>query len=299
MAEYSREKIGNYLSDVVGRPVMKVLFTSRPDGPVKMCYKPARLFSCLEGQVHLRCRVNNGESADVFLHPGDILYAAPQNHVTEMWDRRQRMLAIIFPEAFTRLVYIDHDGVSAPPTPSPNPTCFYHILHQLNPVGKDILSALNYIAHTATPAGTQPGGCQLAEALLQNLQDDFRKEAEPRSPHRHFLWNEIYGFVAENFADPLLSRNSLARRFGVHATHISRMFRQELGVSFSDYVNSCRFDLAIRLLRNPVLRINEIAEACGFSYASYFIRAFRRRFRESPGEFRERITWQHPKQDET
>ena len=297
MAEYSREKIGQYLTDVVGRPVSRVLFTSRLDNPGKTGYKPSRLFACLEGQVHLRCRANNGETADVFLHPGEILYAAPQNQVAEMWDRRQRMLAIIFPEDFTRLVYIDHDGVSAPPSPSPNPTCFYHILHKLNPVGKDILDALNYIAHTATPAREHPGGRQLLEALLLNIQEDFRQEAEHRSPHRHFLWNELYGFVAENFADPMLSRESLAKRFGVHATHISRMFRRELGMSFTDYVSACRFDLAVRLLRNPVLRINEIAESCGFSYSSYFIQAFRRRFRESPGEYRERIAWHHPEKE--
>jgi len=286
MAEYSREKIGSYLQGALAHPVTEVLYTSRLNNSTLSGYRPSRIFLCLEGAVHLKCSINNGPGTDLFLKQGQVLYASPQNQVIEKWDSAQKMLAIIFPEDIIRFVYIDHDGISPPPLPAPNPTCFYHVMHKLNPAGQGILTALNHIALEATPEKTLPGGSALITALLQNVWEDFITEQEDDKETSQFVWNEIFGYVAEHFTDPMLSREMLSSRYNVHVTYISRKFQQTLGISFTEYVNNCRFDLAIKLLKNPVLRVKEIATACGFSDTSYFIRSFRERFNITPVQFR-------------
>jgi len=65
----------------------------------------------------------------------------------------------------------------------------------------------------------------------------------------------------------------------------------EQGESFSEAVNRLRLELAARLLADPAWkarRIGEIAYAVGYGDVSYFNRLFRRRFGESPRDYRGR-----------
>ncbi len=296
MAEYSKKKIGAQLERVAARPFRRLYYTCGTDMGRLRNYvvNPCpRLMCCVSGEVHLRLHVNNGACQELFLQPGEAIYGVAMNQIAEQWDRRQELFAAIMCADMTRLLYIKHDGISPPPMPAPNPTLFFHVKGPINAVGKAIITALDHIALTATPEQCFPGGPRLADALVENLKLDFAasKAEEPsqRNTHRQFLWNEIYGFVADNFASPYLSREMLAKHFKVHVVHISRLFQQELGMNFMDYVNMRRFELARQMLLDFSLSIKEISDGCGFHYPSYFIRAFRKKFHLSPGEYREQL----------
>ena len=103
------------------------------------------------------------------------------------------------------------------------------------------------------------------------------------------LWHEVYGYVLENLTDPLLSRDAIAKHFHINVSHISRLFQQNLGTSFVEYLSSRRMEQAMTMLQDTSRPVKEIAELCGYQYTSYFIQAFRHRFQLSPGEFRKRL----------
>ena len=71
-----------------------------------------------------------------------------------------------------------------------------------------------------------------------------------------------------------------------NACYLSTLFRRECGCTLTEYVNRRRIDRALALLRDSDQRIQEIAEACGFSDVNYFICLFKRQTGVTPGQYR-------------
>jgi AraC-like DNA-binding protein len=68
--------------------------------------------------------------------------------------------------------------------------------------------------------------------------------------------------------------------------YFSRRFKQQVGVSWSDYVRTHRLHLASRRLLETDRSIAAIAEDLGFATPSHFGELFLRRFGMTPGEYR-------------
>lgn len=77
----------------------------------------------------------------------------------------------------------------------------------------------------------------------------------------------------------------LASHFGLSVRTLSRLFRQQTGLSFSQWRQQARVLAAISaLLRGE--SVSETAGSCGYDNVSAFIAAFKLRFGMTPGEFR-------------
>ena len=83
-----------------------------------------------------------------------------------------------------------------------------------------------------------------------------------------------------------LSLHKVAKAVNISANHLSEKFKQVTGINFVEYVARTRFEHACDLLRNPNLRVSEIAFAVGFQSLSQFNRVFKRLSGKSPTEFR-------------
>ncbi len=70
--------------------------------------------------------------------------------------------------------------------------------------------------------------------------------------------------------------------------HVTRSFRQYLGLTPSAFVNARRLKQAERLLSSSDLPVKAVGPRAGFSSAAYFFRLFRRQFGMSPQECRTR-----------
>lgn len=69
--------------------------------------------------------------------------------------------------------------------------------------------------------------------------------------------------------------------------YFSRRFKQQVGMSWSDYVRTHRLQLASRRLLETGQSIASIARDLGFATPSHFGELFHRRFGQTPGEYRE------------
>jgi len=92
-------------------------------------------------------------------------------------------------------------------------------------------------------------------------------------------------FIQKRSAEEL-SLSKVAKAVNISANHLSEKFKQVTGVNFVDYVAHVRFEKACDLLRNPNLRISEIAFAVGFQSLSQFNRVFKRLACKSPSQYR-------------
>lgn len=80
--------------------------------------------------------------------------------------------------------------------------------------------------------------------------------------------------------------DAIAAAGGVCRTKCCQIFRQYLGCTPNDYLNSFRLEKGMELLKSTKMTISEIAGECGFNSASYFTEMFTRQKGCSPKAYR-------------
>jgi two-component system, response regulator YesN len=94
-------------------------------------------------------------------------------------------------------------------------------------------------------------------------------------------------FIQTSFKDMDLSLSMVAEHMGLTSSYFSRLFKQETGSSYIDYVINLRIEHAKRLLRTTTHRIFDIGEMVGYPNSQYFCTLFRKACGVSPAEYRE------------
>lgn len=79
----------------------------------------------------------------------------------------------------------------------------------------------------------------------------------------------------------------MAGALGYHRTYLSKLFKQEMGISPRQFLLKIRMERARTLLSEP-LTIEEIASSVGFSDPLYFSKQFKKWFGEAPSEYRQK-----------
>ena len=83
-----------------------------------------------------------------------------------------------------------------------------------------------------------------------------------------------------------LSLESVADQVYFSAAYLSRLFKQETGQNFKDYLTKVRIEEAKRLLKEECLNISQIADSAGFANSKNFSRVFREETGQTPSEYR-------------
>lgn len=122
--------------------------------------------------------------------------------------------------------------------------------------------------------------CELAVALARcNNVFDATAEKSPAVA-------TVLTYIREHSAERI-SLADMAKICKVSTAYLSRRFKQEIGVGFSDYLSSFRLRRAEAMLREmPEMSITEIAFSCGFNDSNYFSDKFKKQFGASPLKFR-------------
>lgn len=87
-----------------------------------------------------------------------------------------------------------------------------------------------------------------------------------------------------------LSLKNLSEKFNISAGYLSTLFKKEVGMTLTDYVNKKRIDHAILLLNATNLQIQTIASYCGINDINYFTRTFKKLKGMTPKKYREIIS---------
>lgn len=92
-------------------------------------------------------------------------------------------------------------------------------------------------------------------------------------------------YIEENYMHRL-TLNDLANNIYLNKNYISQMFKDALGISFSNYLEGVRIYKAQELLRNTDVSVTIVAEKTGYHSQSYFTKAFKKRTGLSPLKYR-------------
>ncbi len=98
----------------------------------------------------------------------------------------------------------------------------------------------------------------------------------------------ICRYLERNYHDTSLTLQKIAEVFHMNYSYLSRLFKEEMGVNFSEYLTGIRVGEAKRLLQESDLKIWEIAENVGFSDPHYLEVCFKRINHISMSRYRQR-----------
>jgi YesN/AraC family two-component response regulator len=98
---------------------------------------------------------------------------------------------------------------------------------------------------------------------------------------------EIKEYIESHFSEKITLDN-LAAQFYINKFYLSRLFKEQFGISVNNYLLQLRTTRAKQLLRFSDLSIEQIGQRCGMDDANYFSRMFKKIEGSTPGEYRRR-----------
>ncbi|WP_234340209.1 response regulator [Gorillibacterium timonense] len=132
--------------------------------------------------------------------------------------------------------------------------------------------------------------CTNAEEVRGVVLEYFSKytqlEQGEQAVQQHHLIHNIAQFIEEHIQDNVTVKQ-LAEQFHFNASYLSVLFKKEMGITISDYVQEIRISKAKELLRDPNVKVYEVAEQVGFQTAAYFTFLFKKVTGSTPQEFRD------------
>lgn len=100
------------------------------------------------------------------------------------------------------------------------------------------------------------------------------------------LVGDILEYIRSNMHSCEISLAAAAEKFGMSATVLSRLIKQNIGYTFTDYLVELRLEEAKRLLRETDLPVKDIVCRVGYVDLSSFTQKFKLKEGTTPGKYR-------------
>ena len=92
-------------------------------------------------------------------------------------------------------------------------------------------------------------------------------------------------FINKNYKEKI-SLKDIEHNLHVNSSYFSTLFKQEMGQTFTDYLNSLKIGHACQLLADTNLSIIDISLSTGFEDQSYFTKVFKKAMGMTPKSYR-------------
>ncbi|MBD0380928.1 response regulator [Paenibacillus sedimenti] len=123
-------------------------------------------------------------------------------------------------------------------------------------------------------------GCQTFNELSLLLSELAKEAADnikgTRNKKTSRIIDEVLTYLAEEFRNPEVSLGSVSQKFHLNSSYLSRIFKQEMGQSFTDYLLKLRIDEAVKLMNETDWKAYQIAERVGIMDPYYFSHRFKK-----------------------
>lgn len=111
---------------------------------------------------------------------------------------------------------------------------------------------------------------------------------ETRNIKNAKIVGESLNYIHQNF-HLNLSLENVAQQVYISPYYLSHLFKEELGITFVEYLTKVRIEEAKKLLKTTSLSIVAIASEVGYEDASYFSKVFKKNMGISPNQFRKNV----------
>lgn len=121
-------------------------------------------------------------------------------------------------------------------------------------------------------------------SLISLLMRSENKNPQTVNSKQHPLLDEIISHIQNNYNEKI-TLESIAHKFHISQSYLGLLFRDNIKVSFYNYVQQIRLSKAKVMIESDI-PLNLIANQVGFLDYSTFYRAFKKEYSISPSEYR-------------
>ena len=236
----------------------------------------SRLSVVLRGAHPMRI-AQRGRAMRCVLKRGEAVFVPRNCWNKPDWSRPVKVLTFLFGKQQIGASLVKHDGRSAEPVAALKIT-----LGAADEIVQNVLTALTF---QLSKPDSAPLGRLLTASLLHACLGLLARSPALHPSKAARTYEAIRLYAQENFQSPI-TRASVARNFGLTPNHVSRLFRREGSMGFSDYLTRVRIDRAKFMLKEYGSTLKEVAAGCGYRDVAYFCRVFRRMTKVTPTEYR-------------
>ena len=99
------------------------------------------------------------------------------------------------------------------------------------------------------------------------------------------LINKAKQYIESNYTDDIMLTH-VAEHVSLSPVYLSRLFKEQTGQNFSDFLIECRIKKACHLLKDTSHKIYEICEEIGYADVKHFYSLFKKQMKCTPSEYR-------------
>ena len=277
--ESARTRIANELSSYLKRThIRKVHFAQTTVAPPTLAYVTnfPRLSVPLSGRQHMEM-AQDARTIRTVVGRGEAVFAGRNCWNRPDWGTPVKLLTILFGKSHIGVSLVVHDGRREEPPPALKTSLGLH-----EGLTQHLLAALSAIA-------IQPRNllldCMVTESMLRACMQNLSSPAASHARKAARSYEAVCLYVQENYQNQI-TRESVARNFGLTPNHVSRLFRREGNMQFRDYLTLVRIDRAKFMLKTYKSPLKEIALNCGYLDLAYFCRVFKTMTQVTPTDYR-------------
>ena len=111
------------------------------------------------------------------------------------------------------------------------------------------------------------------------------EDTEPDGSAGSFIVKNALEYIEQHYTEKF-TLTELADKMYVSQWHLSKLLNKHTKKSFSELLNETRVRQAKRLLKDPSLRVGDVAEMVGFLDIAHFSRVFKKYTNMSANEYR-------------
>lgn len=133
----------------------------------------------------------------------------------------------------------------------------------------------------------QPPHMYKVKAIIYSLLNDLCTQCGGwiKRDRESYIINDLLVIAETEFTEDI-SLKSVSERLHYNYTYLSTKFSRYIGMSFGDYLNTCRINHACWLLKTTDKSVTEAARECGYNSIRSFNRNFIKYTGMNPTEFK-------------
>lgn len=127
---------------------------------------------------------------------------------------------------------------------------------------------------------------ELTNLIMRISFDICSSIRSTKESHNSKLRNALLVYIENNYTDYNFSVQNMAQFFDINQSYASRFFKDQTGMTITDYVTDLRINKAKELLTATTLSLSIIVNEIGYSDVSSFIKKFKEKEGITPGKYR-------------
>ncbi len=272
-----------YFEEALSQPVRKIYFApvDRECANKDTAIQPwARFSIVLGGEFDLEI-IEEQKPRIQKLHPGDVMVMPELAYCRNTFARDCRCLGAVRRNNYLRLFYHDFKLELK----NIYPDIQYHIEDTLHLSTIHAFSAFVEVKNAGVSEKVIAGFYRL---MLELIVNDLKHTRQKHYDKSYFIWMNVVAFIERHYDRPL-TRKQIGDELKISESYLSKLFRKYAGMPVNEFQTRIRMDKALELLKDPTLRISEIAYNCGYQSVPFFIKKFKDYYSATPAQYRLRF----------